>query len=182
MIPSKQKKINEYLAKKILQRYSHEYSNLECGDKPDLYDEKSSFGVEVTSDFPDEKWKELICKRRDNICSKLDSSREVIVDHTPINTKKAIDSKLKKTYYKVNKIELFIFISDIYIIDAWVSDMIRYWAEKQENSLTKYDRLFLYSAASEMLWVCERETQQWLRKKFPDHFCCDIYRALERQR
>jgi hypothetical protein len=170
MIPSPRKKINELLAKQILQHYSSKYENIQCFDKPDLIDKTLSLGIEVTSDLPEKEWKRLVCQGHDDTSCKLAFTEAKIVTNSTINTKKVIYDKLHKAYYMLAQLELFIFISDIQFVDEFISDLIEYWLVNQENSATKFERLFFYPNAAEMLFVCESKTKKCIRIKFPDNF------------
>lgn len=149
-----------------------------CFDKPDLFDEASSLGIEVTTDFSTKEWERIVRQGYPDTDCMSTIMEAKIVPYSTINTKNAIDKKLCKTYDGVTNLELFIFIADIQIFDEWIPELIKYWLDKQEHSPTKYERLFLYSAAAEILWECERNTQNVVREPFPDHFSQDTLRAF----
>jgi len=170
MIPSQMKKINESLAKEILQYYSDKYANIICSEKPDLRDDAVSLGIEVTTDFPDkEGWKRIL--KDENIIKCLkDLEKMEIVPRTTYDTKKIIKQKLGKKYCGIKYLELFIFMENISYPKELLLELIEYWLNEQETSQAKYDRIFLYSAVTDTLWDCEAETKKWLLKKFPCGF------------
>jgi hypothetical protein len=176
MIPSNDKIINENLAKEILQHYSHKYANVAVVDEPDLQDPSISLGVEVTSDFPSEKWHRIIKKKS---CLEIaeDFAKLPVVSRTICNTINIIKQKLGKNYCGFENLELFVFTADISYPDELLHELIEKWLEeqeKQEKNQIRFNRLLLYSAPMDMLWDCEARTKKWTKKELPCGFSRDL--------
>lgn len=155
----KNNKENEKLALAILKQYSCRYSALILRERPDLQDIDNSFGVEVSSNRPEEIWRGLA--KGERILN--NSFNFKIVPYTIKETLDIIDAKSKKSYPGFFHIELFIYVDEIEYYDDHIKAIISDCSNRIEF---KYQRLFLFSLATNVLWDCDIKSTSFSQKRF----------------
>ena len=147
-------KYEEYEAKIILEKYSKRYKKLKLSDRPDIYDDEKSIGIEVVYGNEEDKMKNVSiwlknASKENSFEIYCDNCLEYHFDSSDLDILNPIiesfENKVEKMqeYQEFKKYDLFIH-TNIGVYEEHVNMLIDIFNEKNKLN-RKFDYVYIYS-------------------------------------